>query len=249
MMYPPEPVEMTDPSMFRPDTASSTCVTFGWLAKLTVNSVPPAKSMPSRKCRVLIEMMPGMMISSEIRKNQLRRPTMSSRRTLGGAFSTFGAGSSAFASSSSASSSGSSSSSSAASSACSALNPELSSAGSSTVDSQKRGPAEAGRGQHDVSHDDRGDEARDDTDTEDDREALHLCGSDESQDHACDQGRRVRVADGGPRAPHRRIDSGGYGAACPHLFFEAFKDKDVGVHRHTHGQDEASDPCQRQRDR
>src|SRR5690349_16840795 len=155
---------MTVPSMFMPDTAFSTAVTEGWFAKLTVNSVPPAKSMPSRKCLVLIEMMPGMMISSEIRKNQLRRPTMSRRRTLGGAFSTFGSGSSALASSSSGSSSpGSSASSSSASSAGSAVTSDLSSAGSSTVDSKKRGASEAGRRQHDrqqvVGDDDRGDQA------------------------------------------------------------------------------------------
>src|ERR1700680_3183956 len=48
-----------------------------------VNSVPPAKSMPSRKPLVAIERMPGMMMMSETAKNRLRRPMMLSRRTRG----------------------------------------------------------------------------------------------------------------------------------------------------------------------
>ena len=52
---------------------------------LNVNSVPPAKSIPSRKPPPgrAIEMMPGMMTISEMRKNQLRRLTKSSFLTRG----------------------------------------------------------------------------------------------------------------------------------------------------------------------
>src|SRR5258708_15409808 len=48
-----------------------------------VNSVPPAKSMPSRKPFVAIDRMPGMMIRREMKKKMLRRPVMLSRRTRG----------------------------------------------------------------------------------------------------------------------------------------------------------------------
>src|SRR5262249_46218081 len=158
----------------------------------------PAKSMPSRKCLVLIEMMPGTMISSDSRKNQLRRPTMSRRRTFGGsaAFSTTGAAGS--------SASGSSSSSSSSSSGSSSSGSCVSSAGSSTVDSKERGAAEAGRRQHDgqqvVGHDDRRDEAGDHPDAEHDGETFHGRRADEPEDHAGDQRRSVRVTNGGPRA-------------------------------------------------
>src|SRR5256714_10065005 len=87
--------------MFSAETALSTCAMGGLLGKRTVNSVPPAKSMPSRKCRVDIDRMPGMMITSDSRKNKFRRLTMSSRRTLGGAAGLTGAFSSSSSSSSS----------------------------------------------------------------------------------------------------------------------------------------------------
>src|ERR1700674_2982263 len=69
--------------MFSAATALSTCATDGFPANVTVNSVPPAKSMPSKKPLLTIEMMPGMMINSETAKNTFRRPMMFSRRTLG----------------------------------------------------------------------------------------------------------------------------------------------------------------------
>src|SRR5712692_6213859 len=61
-------------------TALSTCAWVSGLPSWRLNSVPPAKSMPSRKPRVTMKKMPGRMISRDSPKNQLRRPTMSSRR-------------------------------------------------------------------------------------------------------------------------------------------------------------------------
>src|SRR6266487_3899497 len=83
MMYPPWDVSMTDPLRFCPSTALWICAVEGWLAKETVNSVPPAKSIPSRNPFRHIEKMPGMMIRSERAKNRFRRPTKLSLRTRG----------------------------------------------------------------------------------------------------------------------------------------------------------------------
>src|SRR6184192_4280097 len=71
---------MTEPLRFSAATALSTCASEGWLAKVTVNSVPPAKSIPSRNPLRHIEKMPGMMMSSEKAKKRFRRPMMLSRR-------------------------------------------------------------------------------------------------------------------------------------------------------------------------
>src|SRR6266851_1921031 len=114
---------MTEPSMFSDATALSTCAWDTALGgKLTVNSVPPAKSMPSAKPLAIMKYIPGMMISSEKKKYQLRWLTKSTFRTRGGAggFSTTGAaGSSSSSASASASASGSSPSSSSSSSSSS----------------------------------------------------------------------------------------------------------------------------------
>ncbi len=48
----------------------------GWL-KARLYWSPPAKSIPNRKPKNAIEMIPGRMIASDSRKYQLRRPTMS----------------------------------------------------------------------------------------------------------------------------------------------------------------------------
>src|SRR5262249_61664535 len=56
----------------------SFCVGLFWNVRKT--SLPPAKSIPSWNPLATIEMMPGMMITSEIRKKMFRRPMMSSRR-------------------------------------------------------------------------------------------------------------------------------------------------------------------------
>src|SRR5947209_2248882 len=69
--------------MFSASTALCTCAREGLLATLTVSSVPLAKSMPSAKCRVAMETMPGMMMISERAKNRLRRPMMLRRRIRG----------------------------------------------------------------------------------------------------------------------------------------------------------------------
>src|SRR5579859_150744 len=250
---------MTVPPTFSAATALSTVFSGGLLLKLTVVSVPPAKSMPSRKCLVVIEMMPGMMMISESRKNQFLRPTMSSLRTRGGSGSLTGGAGAATASSTASTSS---------SAVSSAYSPEYSlpssasagsssltglcclSDGSSTVHSEQRRPAHAARRQHDgqqvVGHEDRREQAGDHADREHDGESLDRGRPDEQQDAAGDQRRRVRVADRGPRAAHRGIDRGGYGAPRAHLFLESFEDQHVRVDGHTDGQDEAGDAGQRQ---
>ena len=54
-------------------------ITAAWVGCLNsmLNWSPPAKSMPRRKPKKSIEMMPGRMIASDSRKYQLRRPTIS----------------------------------------------------------------------------------------------------------------------------------------------------------------------------
>src|SRR2546430_9178542 len=188
--------------------------------KLTVSTVPPAKSMPRRKPFRHIERLPGMMISSESAKKRFRRPMMLSLRTRGAGATT--AASWAFPSST-----------------MSATWPCGVTADSwDAVHPQQGWASEAPRGQHDrqqvVSDDDRRDEAGEDTDPKRERESFHRRGSDESKDDAGDERRRVGVANGGPgaadRGVHRRCDR----ASRSYLFFLAFKDQDVGVHRHAH---------------
>src|SRR5258708_3411466 len=82
-MSPPSEVWLTEPLALSASTARSTAGRSGLLANETVNSVPPAKSMPSRKWLCHIDTMPGMMISSDRAKNQLRLPMMFSFRTRG----------------------------------------------------------------------------------------------------------------------------------------------------------------------
>src|ERR1700674_1989940 len=141
-----------------------------------VNSVPPAKSMPSRKPLVAIERMPGMMITREIAKNMLRRPMVLSPRT-GGA----GRGSSTGVS---VGFSGETT----PSATCSAG--ATSDSSDSAVHSHQPRPSE-GAACHDdgkqvVRDDDRRDQARNDADAERDRKSLHRRRTDEAQDHAGD---------------------------------------------------------------
>src|ERR1700682_2211199 len=116
---------------------------------------------------------------------------------------------------------------------------------SDTVDSHERRPPERAAchddGEQVVGHDDRGDQAYRDTEAEGQGKALDLRRPDEAQDHAGDECRGVRVADGGPSAPDCSIDGGGDGATRPHLFFEAFEDQDVRVDGHAHREDEPGD--------
>src|SRR5260370_21770576 len=154
---------MTEPSMFSDATALSTCAWDTALGgKLTVNSVPPAKSMPSAKPLAIMKYMPGMMISSEKKKYQLRRLTKSAFRPRGGAggFWTAGAaGSSSTAASASGSSPSSSSSSSSSSSGASvpSLPAGVSSDGSDTIHPHQCRTPEPAAG-----HDDREEVIRDD---------------------------------------------------------------------------------------
>src|SRR5215467_1762857 len=74
------PVEITDPLTFWESTAAWTWLSDTSPGKLTVNSVPPAKSIPRAKCFVAIEMMPGTMMISDSAKNQLRLPIRLRRR-------------------------------------------------------------------------------------------------------------------------------------------------------------------------
>src|SRR5438270_366226 len=84
MMKDPVPVCCTTPLTPSLVTADWTWFSDGLPWNLSRNSVPPWKSMPSRKPWVAIETMPGMMITSEARKNQFRAPMMLSVRGRGG---------------------------------------------------------------------------------------------------------------------------------------------------------------------
>src|SRR5882672_2339550 len=233
MMKLPRSVWITDPVTGCAATAASTCATVGWLAKLSVNSGPPAKSMPSKNPRVAIETMPGMMMISDSRKNRLRRPVMLSLLTRGsGRTSSLGLPSGTM------------------SAACCCAETSES---SDTVDSHQHRPAQRAAGHDDrqqvVGHDDRRDQAGHHADAEGDGESLHLARTYEAKDHAGDEGRGVRVADRGPGTPDRRIDRRGDRAAGPHLFLESLEDQHVGVDRHADREDEAGDAGEGQRDR
>src|SRR5256884_5948336 len=176
---------MTAPLRFSASTAPWTWAGDGLPAKVTVNSVPPAKSMPRRKPFRHIERMPGMMISSESAKKRFRRPMMLSLRTRGAGATT--AASWAFPSST-----------------MSATWPcGVTSDSSDTVHPQQGWASEAPRGQHDrqqvVSDDDRGDEAGEDTDPKRERESFHRRGSDEVKDDAGEERSLIGVADGSPK--------------------------------------------------
>src|SRR5579864_1259461 len=232
-MYPPPPVWMTEPLSFSAATAFSTVVRDGLLAKLTVNSVPPAKSMPSRKPLVAIETMPGMMIRSDTAKKMFRRPMMLSFRTRGSRTAGVGALSLTVASAE-------------ISDACSGTMSDT----AAPVDTQQPGSPQA-RGRHDdgqkvVGDHDRRDEARHDADAEGDGEALHLRRPDEAEDHAGYERRSVGVADGRPRAPDRCVDRSGDRSPGPDLFFEPLEYQHVGIHGHAHREDEPGDAGERQ---
>src|SRR6266851_2465421 len=142
-------------------TAALTCCRVGEFRNLTEYSVPPAKSMPSRKPLLAIETRPGMMIRREIAKNQLRRPTMSRRRSRGRASSASGA---------------------------TAPSCSLSSA---TLDSHQSGiAAHAGQGQDQgqqvVGDDDGRDQADGDADQQRRGEALDLSGAQQQEHEAGD---------------------------------------------------------------
>src|SRR5258708_20969932 len=222
--------------MFSAATALSTWVRVGWSANVTVNSVPPAKSMPSRKPWVAIEMMPGMMITSESRKNELRLPMTLRRRVRGSG-----------GSSATAVFTGSAGTMSAA--WASAVMSDV----SDTVDPQQEWLSHAACRQHDgekvVRHDDRRDEAEHDTDAQRDGKSFHLRRADEAEDDAGDKGRGVGVSDRGPGSADSRVDRCHDGSPRPDLFFESFEDQHVGVDRHTYRQDEPGDAGQGERHR
>src|ERR1700730_15827701 len=261
MMYPPLPVEMTEAPGRSLATTLSTWAWPGLLTKLTVNSVPPAKSIPSLNPLWTMKKMPGMMISSENRKYQLRRLTKSIFLTRGGGggVSTSAAATRAsavrpgFSSAGSASGSSSCSSSSSSGASVPSLPTRLTSDGSDTIHPHQCRTTERAAG-HDnrkqvVRDDDRRDEAGDDTDNQRDREALDGARPDETKDETSDDRRKVRVTNRRPCPPHGRIHRRRSGSACAFFFLETFKDQRVGIDRHTDRQDESGDACQRQCDR
>src|SRR5262245_46573563 len=203
----PLPVGCTTPFTFSRSTAACTACTLGWPLNLTVNSLPPWKSMPSRKPLVTIEMMPGMMISSEIPKKTLRWLMMSSLRTLVALAWPW-----------------------AAWSAVTSLG-RLSSATGHPQDALRARPAEV---EHDreqvVRDDDRRDQADRNADGQDDGKPAHRPRAGEDQDDAGDQRRGVGVPDRGPRPAHRGLDRRPDRAARAHLLLEALEDQHVGVH-------------------
>src|SRR5260370_19569569 len=159
--------------------------------------------------------MPGMMISSENRKYQLRRLTKSILRTRAGAggFSTLAASTSSSwaaapgcSSSSAASGSSSASSSSDSGTSVPSLPAFMSSDGSDTIHPHQARAPEPAAGHDDrqqvVGDDDRRDEAGDHADAERDRETFHRSRSEESQDDAGEDRRDVRVPDRRPGPAH-----------------------------------------------
>src|SRR5437773_6566367 len=167
---------MTAPLRFSASTAPWTWAGDGLPAKVTVNSVPPAKSMPRRKPFRHIERMPGMMISSESAKKRFRRPMMLSLRTPRAGATT--AASWAFPSST-----------------MSATWPcGVTSDSSDTVHPHQGWAFEAPRAQHDhqqvVSDGERRHEAGKDTDPKREHESSHRRDSDDVEDDGHDARRR-----------------------------------------------------------
>src|SRR5438094_6783432 len=224
---------MTEPFTPSASTAPCTWASVGWLAKATVSSVPPAKSMPRAKCLVAIETIPGTMTINDRAKNRFRLPVMLSLR---GFRSATGAGADA------GSTLGSGAPSATMSAPCSSA---LTSESSDTVHPKQGRAPEAAAGEHDgeqvMSHDDRRDQADDHADGKRLGKALDHGRPDEGEDDAGDDGRRVRVADRGPRPPDRGVDRGRDRAPRPNLFFEAFEDQHVGIDGHTDREDESRD--------
>src|SRR5438046_6884441 len=212
---------MTEPLTPSASTAPCTWASEGWLAKATVSSVPPAKSIPRAKCLVAIETIPGTMMINDKAKNRFRLPVMFSLRVFGSAT---GAGATLASGAPSAT----------MSALCSAAS---TSERSDTVHPKQPRAPEAAAGEHDgeqvMSHDDRRDQADDHADGKRLGKALDHGRADEGEDDAGDDGRGVRVADRGPRPPDCRVDRGRDRATCPDLFFEAFEDQHVGVDGHT----------------
>src|SRR6266852_2610703 len=103
----------------------------------------------------------------------------------------------------------------------------MSDSSDTAVDSHQPWPSEGAAGHDDgqqvVSDDDRRDQAGDDTDAQRDGKTLHRRWTHEAQDHTRDKGRCVGVTDGGPRAPYRGVDRGGYGAAGADLLLETLE--------------------------
>src|SRR5437660_11521811 len=147
------------------------------------SSVPPWKSMPSRKPRVTIDTMPGTMMIREIRKKMFRRPTMSSRRAGRARCWT-----------------------------CSAATPSAGGLSSATLHSEHADAPRPAEVEHDrqqvVRDDDRRDQADGHADRQRDGEAADRPRPRQDQDAAGDQRRDVRVADGGPRPPDGGVDRG-----------------------------------------
>src|SRR6266576_4682323 len=197
---------MTWPWRPSASTTSSTRCSDGWLLKLTVSSVPPAKSMPSAKPRTAMEMMPGTMINSDSAKNRLRSPMMFRRRTRGAAAAAGAGGAGAAAGA------GSASPSATMSAFCSSA---LMSDSSDTIHSEQACPPESGPRQHDreevVGDDDRRDQAHHDSDRKRLGKSLDGRRTDEAKDHARDQRRRVRIADRRPSASDRGVHRRGDG--------------------------------------
>src|SRR5437016_826519 len=165
----------TTPLTFWWLTAACTCWRPGCPSNFTVNSLPPWKSMPRRKPRVTIEMIPGTMISSETRKKMFRWLMMSSRRTGAAACAAF--------------------------SAAASLGRLSSATGHPQHVLRARPPEVEHDGQQVVRDDDRRDQADPDADRQRDREALHGPRADQDQDAAGDQRRDVGVADRRPGPP------------------------------------------------
>src|SRR5712692_9764495 len=201
--------------------------------------------------------MPGMMISRENRKYQLRRLTKSIFRMRGGARTASMAGGTTACSwvvGGSACSSSSSSVSSSSSSDASVFSiPGCVSSGcSDTIHPHQRRAPEAAASHDDrqqvVGDDDRGDQADADADPERDRKTLDRSRPDEAEDEAGDDGRQVGVPDRRPCPPDAGINGGRYGPARAHFLFESLEDQNLGVDGHADREDEPGDPGQRQRD-
>src|SRR5712691_373779 len=203
--------------------------------------------------------MPGMMMSSENRKYQLRRLTKSIFRTRGGAGGLSGLAastSSSWAAAPGCCSSSCSSSSSVSASASGVSVPSLpavvSSDGSDTIHPHQRRPPETAARHDDrqqvVGDDDRGHEADANADPERDSKTLDRSRPNEPEDEASDDGRQVGVPDRRPCPPDAGINRGRDGPARAHFLFEALEYQHVGVDGHTDREDEPGDPGQRQRD-
>src|ERR1051326_386496 len=83
------------------------------------------------------------------------------------------------------------------------------------------------------------------TDHQSYRKAFDRSRSEQEQEGAGDYLGRVRIDEGQQGLADPRLDRGNHGLTGTQFLADSFKDQDIGIHRHTDGQDDAGDAGKR----